>query len=233
MCSKKVLSTKAGLSIALTILAMLALAPYAGASQITVNFTDLPFGTAGNAPNGSVQFTVVEDPQASSNYNPAADFSKKAGQPYDWDPEGAQRITDASGAFNGWTITGIRAINRATPPSDEIPPYSYSTIGSSIDSPVASYDNLYYPGGSPEVCFKGDGFTYPFSGGIFDIYGVALKLDNGTFVDLWSNGYTPGGLSYSYKVAVPAPNFLWLFAAALVLGLLAWRRRTHNRPAPA
>jgi hypothetical protein len=64
-----------------------------------------------------------------------------------------------------------------------------------------SYDNLYYPSGSPAICVA----DYPFSGGVLDIFGVLFNVnDAGTTytVDLWSNGVVPGaGLNYAISVA--------------------------------
>ncbi len=68
--------------------------------------------------------------------------------------------------------------------------------GSGHPSPGFHYDNIFYPGGSPLTSSD-----YPFSGGVFDIYGVAFMLDNGDAVNLWSNGVMPRvGLDYGVAV---------------------------------
>ena len=61
-----------------------------------------------------------------------------------------------------------------------------------------TFDNLYYPGGSPQTASD-----YPLHGGIFDIYGVMFGIGNGRVVDLWSNGTIDGsGAGPIYGVAV-------------------------------
>ncbi len=167
-------------------------------------------------------------------------------------------ITDASGFFNGATITGVRALNHATPPPGEVLPDSYSlfSIPGYGEHDGVSYNNLFYPDGSPLICLVDGTPVYPFSGGFLDLMGVMFALGNGNFVDLWSFGDTPagfagpswkGGLLYGISViqptesgyevlagppfasasaSVPEPDFLWLFGAA-VLGLFAWRRRAE------
>src|SRR5579875_565763 len=167
-------------------------------------------------------------------------------------------ITDASGIFNGAAITGVQALNHAPPPPGEVLPDSYSlfSIPGYGDHNGVSYDNLFYPGGSPLICFVDGTLVYPFSGGFLDLMGVMFMLDNGDFVDLWSFGVTapgffgpfwPGGLAYGMKViqptengyevlpyapfataTVPEPGLFWPFAIA-VLGLFAWRRSAETR----
>lgn len=63
-----------------------------------------------------------------------------------------------------------------------------------------SYDDLFYPAGnSPAVCYalvKGvPTLTYPFSGGQFDIYGVAFNIagPGGYVAEIWSNGDVGNG----------------------------------------
>jgi hypothetical protein len=60
-----------------------------------------------------------------------------------------------------------------------------------------SYDDLFYPAGdSPAICYDINPvtllpeLTYPFSGGQFDIFGVAFNIGGpGGYVgELWSNG---------------------------------------------
>jgi hypothetical protein len=63
-----------------------------------------------------------------------------------------------------------------------------------------TYDNLYYPGGSPGVATN-----YDFGGGVLDIYGVMFQLSDGHYVDLWSNGVAPGS-TLNYGVAVSSTD---------------------------
>ena len=102
-----------------------------------------------------------------------------------------------------------------------------------------TYDNLYWPGGSPQTASD-----YPAQGGFLDIYGLMFGIGDGRVVDFWSNGAFPGGpLSYGVAVAtadgaldyvggvavtdpapVPLPATLPFLAAGLVT-LVARRRR--------
>lgn len=86
-------------------------------------------------------------------------------------------FTDTVAGFSG-SITGLYT------------PISYvSTPGSiAYTSSGLSYDDTFYPSGnSPNVCPG-----YPFSGGYFDIYGVAFNVSGGYTVGLWSDGVIPG-----------------------------------------
>lgn len=117
-----------------------------------------------------------------------------------------------------------------------------------IDNGVTTYTELFYAGGSPQTCRD-----YPFAGGLLDPYGAMFTLGNGDVVDLFSFGdtFVPTGakvyLQYGFEVidpsnggtlldpefggvraAVPEPEFLWLFGAA-VPGMFAWRRSAEMR----
>lgn len=134
-------------------------------------------------------------------------------------------------------------------------PASFSTLPTANAPPqdhgVTTYSELFYPGGSPQTCWD-----YPFAGGFLDPYGVMFTLGNGDVVDLFSFGdtFVPTGasvyLQFGFEVidpsgggnlldaqfggvraAVPEPEFLWLFGAA-VLGLFAWRRWAETRKVP-
>lgn len=124
-------------------------------------------------------------------------------------PGGADAITGITGVFsdanaglNGEpaivnaAITGLVPVNPIVPLPQNVtaPDFSKFAIANGVPSPPAfeasdslSYDNTYYPGGSPVVCTD-----FPFSGGLLDVYGVMFKLDNGDVVGLWSNGIAPG-----------------------------------------
>lgn len=228
-------STKARLLAGCALLAMVAFGSNANASVVRIHF-------GGAAGSGYADLTVGPagaDDVVDPSHPPMA-------------------ITDATGAFSGAAITGVQPLNHATPPPGEVLPASYSlfSIPGYGDHDGVSYDNLFYPVGSPLICLIDGTPVYPFSGGFLDLMGVMFTLDNGNFVDLWSFGVTdpdffgpgwPGGLTYGIKViqptndgyevlpfppfataSVPEPDFFWLFGAA-VLGFFAWRRSTELR----
>ena len=182
-------------------------------------------------------------------------------------------ISDVGFSFSGSGITGSGVFNLATtadPTIDEITGITgtFSDPGDSVSGMISglvasaysnqcpgaanfspanfSYDNLYYPHGSPAIC----AFDYPFGGGVLDIFGVLFNVnDAGTTytVDLWSNGVVPGaGLLYGVSVAqgttvindglneagvnipsfttTPEPGYLFVVGVGL-LGLIVFRIR--------
>ncbi len=248
MNAKNACFIKGGILTAVT-LAMLALAPHAVATTVHIGFN----GAGGG---GHLSLTVGTDTLAGV---------------IPGDPANAQLVTNASGTFSDTnlglsnvSITGVMAPNPATPddvangnwqPGDVPFPKSFSKLAVSNPPPkdtAITFDDLFYPGGSPQTCWD-----YPFFGGFLDGYGVMLALGNGDYVDLWSDGVTaagafgpswPGGLTYGFAVmtpsdtqfkvsdfqfaginaAVPEPDLVWLFGAGL-LGLFAWRRNAEKR----
>ncbi|MEO8777598.1 MAG: PEP-CTERM sorting domain-containing protein [Rhodanobacter sp.] len=214
---------KTGLLAAGVMLATLVVAPCAYATQVHIGFS----GVAGS---GNANLTIESDIG-------------------NGDPAGAMAITGASGMFGSATITGVQPLNHA---GAMFPTESLPGSFSFLVPPGTSYDNLYYAGGSPVVCLNVnlDGTTsvaYPFSGGFLDIYGVMFTLNDGNLLGLWSNGITPGGLTYGmslltslgnggYSISssglatatVPEPGLMWLFGAG-VLGLFGWRRSLEKR----
>lgn len=172
------------------------------------------------------------------------------------DPVGAYAITGINGTFSDSAlglvdvaITGLVAIDPVNPSKPGFP-VSFSSLpvtNSPTQDPSFSYDNLYYPGGSPIVCPD-----YPGAGGFLDVYGLTFTLSNGYIVNLWSNGviprvpapldygvlvmsfnetdgtytnvdYQPGGV----QLAVPEPGSVCLVSTGL-LGALGWRRRSSR-----
>jgi len=125
----------------------------------------------------------------------------------------AFEVTGISGTFSdsnhglnivNATITGLEPLNYASPTSgnvaapDDFSKFAVATGLPTGHPPALTYDNLYWPGGSP-VTATG----YPFSGGFLDIYGLMFTLGDGKVVDLWSIG-TPTGVGTGpiYGVAV-------------------------------
>lgn len=246
---------KTGPFLAGAIVMLLMLAPSAQATTVEIGFT----GAMGS---GHASLTVGPD---NTGVEPAGPS----------DPAGAQLISDASGTFSNSTfgnvtITGVQPRNFALPfdmqsgctpyaacwhPGYLPFPASFSQFAaggtSAQDNGVITYDDLFYPDGSPQTCWD-----YPFFGGFLDPYGVMFSLSNGGYLDLWSFGVVPsgffgpgsGGLTYGMAViqsvpgegymvlpgppfaaaSVPEPDSFWLFAAGL-LGLFAWRRTTEKR----
>jgi hypothetical protein len=253
----KPMNAKTGASIKMRLLsvcamlAMLGLPPAASASPIRINFSGVyNFGNdSGDAFSGYADLQLQNDPAASATF-PSVPNPLPAGPRVD--PEGAQTIAGAAGYFDGHAITGVQMLNGAAPSPGEYLPASYSALLASNTpdgSPAVSFDNLFYLGGSPVTCIgiNPDGSTtalYPFAGGLLDPYGVLFTLDDGSLLDLWSNGVMPGlGLNYGAilfapadenfqvlsaqfngaRVSVPEPGLVWLFGAA-VLGLFVRRR---------
>lgn len=264
----KAITLKTGCLMACGALAIFAFGPTASATVVRINFsgsftnasTSTPFAGYANLQIGTDSLASSSFPSptlppaaaSSTGVPPAGTASLAPGTPR-VDPANAQAITGATGMFNGHAIVGVMQIGAQTDPDlNEYIPASRTDL-STGGAPV-SYDNLFYADGSPLTClwYYPSGETapkYPFSGGFLDIYGVLFVLDNGTVVDLWSNGVMPGlGLNYgatllasangNYTVlssqfngvtaTVPEPDFLWLFGAAL-LGLFAWRRTVESR----
>lgn len=161
----------------------------------------------------------------------------------------AFEVTGISGVFsdsnNGLDLVNVpigplEPINHATPESTNLlAPNDFSKFavasGLSVDNNgVLTYDNLYWPGGSPQTATD-----YPGAGGILDIYGLMFDIGGGKVVNLWSNGDFGGGPDYGVAVATsamaldyvsggvvvtPEPGPLPLLGAG-VIGMLVWRMR--------
>ena len=157
------------------------------------------------------------------------------------DPPGAYRITSVTGTF---TDTNIGIINAAitgmvpTSPTNETDPVFDPLVPSSLSYLASdlSYNNLYFPSGSPIDC------AFPFFGTYLDVFGTAFTIAGGDTVNLWGDGnYLGGPLTYGagvsqganvldYKFAgltAPEPLTLSLFAAGLA-GAAAMRRRRRE-----
>jgi len=177
---------------------------------------------------------------------------------------GAGAITGISGVFtdtnpgiNGKPaivdaiITGLVPVNPVNPLPQGVtaPDFSRYVIANGVPgehpSPSLSFDNTFYPDGSPVVCTD-----YPFSGGFLDVYGVLFTTSTGHVVGLWSNGVQPTGLDYGVAVAdatntydyvaggvnasaaaVPLPAAFWMGLSTLggLAGISVLRQRAGRR----
>ncbi len=165
----------------------------------------------------------------------------------------AFEVTGISGTFtqssNGVVIdsliSGLEPIRHDTPdPTNKLAPHDFSrfAVASGTAHGSLSYDNLYYPGGSPQTASD-----YPLHGGFVDIYGLLFDIGGGTVVDFWSNGDPSGtGTGPIYGVAIatsatllnyvgsgvsvtPEPSALGLLGSGLLLSMLVWRRRASRQ----
>lgn len=107
-------------------------------------------------------------------------------------------ITGISGTFSDTNANVSGAINGLYTPVSYVNNPLVSGFASTQGG--LSYDDVFYPAGdSPAVCYALIGgvptLTYPFSGGVFDIYGVAFNIagPGGYVGELWSNGDVQGG----------------------------------------
>ena len=172
------------------------------------------------------------------------------------DPPGAYRITQISGFFSDATdgivsaaITGLVPIHPANERDlvfDPLVPASLSFIdypgGASDPAGALTYNNLFFPNGSPIDC------DFPYSGTFLDVFGAAFTLAGGYTADVWGDGdlLGPGtttygvgvtdgthGLAYQFAgvnfsaTAVPEPA-TWLFMLMGVGALGFTLRRRHH-----
>src|SRR5689334_3098357 len=175
---------KSVLSAALLLAA--SLAGQANASTAVLNFT-------GSGVSGMVQLTYGLATDATNNQ--------------------AFEVTGITGTFsdvnNGLNIVNalvgpLEPINHATPePTNLLAPNDFSKfpVASGLapqNNGVLTYDNLYYPHGSPQTASD-----YPLHGGVLDIYGLMFNIGGGRVVNFWSNGDMSGsGAGPIYGVAV-------------------------------
>lgn len=170
----------------------------------------------------------------------------------------AFEVTGISGTFsdsnNGLNIVNapigpLEPIKNDTPePTNLLAPHDFSRFAVTAGLPsqnngFLTYDNLFYPGGSPPTASD-----YPVHGGFLDIYGLLFDIGGGRVVNFWSNGdfsgTGTGPIDYGVAVAThdtsldyvgggvtvsPEPSGLVLLSSGLI-GMLVWRRRAaHQR----
>lgn len=172
------------------------------AASLGVALADsVSFNLIGAGVSGDIDLTYVANP----NTGPLPGTS-----PNPVDPVGSYVVTGISGTFSDANIglldTSITAIVPSNPsnpePTNLQAPHSFGffTVLNGVTSPGGtapglSYDNLYYPGGSPQTSSD-----YPFHGGVLDIYGLVFQTASGKSVNLWSNGDSGGGVDYGVAV---------------------------------
>ncbi len=195
------------------------------------------FSFAGDGVSGTVELT----------YGTATDA--RYGQAFE--------VTGSRGTFSD-TNNGLNIVNAslgslvairqdAPDPTNLLAPHDFSRFPVATGLPpqangFLTYDNLFYPGGSPPTSTD-----YQVHGGFLDIYGLLFDIGGGRVVDFWSNGdfsgtgtgpidygaavatgattldYVSGGVSVS-----PEPGACSLLGGGL-LGLLVWQRSSRRR----
>jgi hypothetical protein len=163
----------------------------AEAATATFSFSGGPF-------SGSGVLTFVPD-VSPADPNPMC--GTPGNNPCRSDPVGAYAITGVTGAFSDTNlgisdaaITGLIPIdpaNERDPTFDPLVPTSLSFVEAGL-----SYNNLFFPTGSPIDC------DYPFAGTFLDVFGMAFTIAGGDTVNLWGDGAEPGvGRTYGVGVA--------------------------------
>jgi hypothetical protein len=115
-------------------------------------------------------------------------------------------ITGISGTFSDTNVGVSGAITGLYTPVSYVS-NTLANPGVAFTTGGLSYDDLFYPAGdSPAVCLTLINgvpvLTYPFSGGYFDIFGVAFNVAGGYTGAFWSNGDVPGlGMVYAAGLA--------------------------------
>jgi hypothetical protein len=175
----------------------------AAAAHSPAHATVQAFTISGGGISSSFELTYVPNPNTGA---------LPGTSPNPVDPVGSFVITGITGTFSDSNIglldaliTGIVPSNPTNPqPTNLLAPHSFSfypieggrPTPAGGTAPGFSYDNLFYPGGSPRTASD-----YPFGGGFFDIYGIVFTLAGGDAVNVWSNGNVPrAGLSYGVGV---------------------------------
>lgn len=215
------------------------------------------FSFSGAGVSGAGVFTAIPN-IAPPDPNPACGTT--GNNPCRTDPPGAYAITSITGTFtdaaaglSNAAITGLIPIhpaNERDPAFDPLVPSSLSffDLVPHVPGPngAFSYNNLFFPGGSPIDC------DFPFTGTFVDVFGMAFTVAGGFAVNLWGDGNElgPGTTTYGVRVtdgktllvdqfdgvnavaSIPEPS-TWMFMLIGLggLGYTLRRGRCHALPA--
>jgi hypothetical protein len=163
--------------------------------SVPVQADTFSFSFSGTGTSGSVMLTYEANPRAGGPLGTSPNI---------YDPVGSYVVTGATGSMVNTrlglstTITGVVASNPSSPDDTNLlapASFGHYIVGNGVPGPGGtapgfSYDNLFYPGGSPQTATD-----YPFFGGFLDIYGLVFTTSSNIAVNFWSNGDL-GGLSY-------------------------------------
>lgn len=174
----------------------------AAALGLPAQAADFSFVLSGGPFSGAGILTVVPN-VSPSDPNPLCGTPGE--NPCRSDPTGAFAITGVTGAFSdsnlgisNAAITGLVPIHPANPRDpvfDPLVPSSLSFVDYGPPAGALTYNNLFFPHGSPIDC------DYPFAGTFLDVFGAAFTIAGGDTVDLWGDGAEPGvGLTYGVGV---------------------------------
>jgi len=173
---------------------------FAASVSLPANAGTFIFDFDGSGVSGSVTLTYAPNPKAGGPLGSSPNI---------FDPIGSFVVTGATGSFTDTNlgistiITGVVASNPDDPePDNLLAPASFGHYivahgvpGPGGVAPGFSYDDLFYPAGSPQTASD-----YPFHGGFFDIYGLVFTTSGGVAVNFWSNGDFGGGPIYGAGV---------------------------------
>jgi len=120
-------------------------------------------------------------------------------------------FTDTNNGLNivNAPITGLVPLNNTDPlvdpkPGNELAPANFSKffVGNGNARGRLTFDNLFWPGGSPATASGPEWADY--KGGFLDIYGLMFTIDGGYAVNFWNVKDNDYGLAVATSEADPA-----------------------------